>query len=114
MSSFNYQIDDLVIYDAFAMKVTRGDEGRVATWHNEHHTKAAGTNHRMEMAHRYKLHSKVLSRAMKRDTLLCISITWQNPKKVHQKEKAASDSGARGAGMYQGIINCRELNRWEL
>lgn len=31
-----------------------------------------------------------------------------NPKKVHQKEKAASDSGVRGAGMYQGGISLQE------
>lgn len=34
-----------------------------------------------------------------------------NPKKVHQKEKAASDSGVCSAGMYQGDISLQELKQ---
>lgn len=41
----------------------------------------------------------------------CIPFIELYPKKVHQKEKAASDSGVRGAGMYQESISRLELSQ---
>lgn len=34
-------------------------------------------------------------------------------KKVHQKEKAASDSGVCSAGLYQGIMRTEEIDRFQ-
>lgn len=47
----------------------------------------------------------------KQDTYIMHLFHRVNPKKVHQKEKAASDRGVRGAGMYQDSISLRELCR---